>query len=198
MQESFWWWQYSDRYIISLSPLFLWPLIYNLPFPIVSVDINHYVYLLMTIIMLWCLWDFVMLQFRANNFEKTNRNFVVVESLLLTHSSLHPSLTHTHSHTLLNHTHAPVPPEDNAQTTVFFFKFHWFTTGNPSCRSRFPRVRLSVGLGHTLQLILLLDGMRVGRALQTRHNQSKLYWERELCVCVHASWKSPANKTQSK
>ena len=49
MQKSFWWWQCSDRYIISLSP----PLPYPLP-PfspslislMVSVDVKHHVYLL--------------------------------------------------------------------------------------------------------------------------------------------------------
>ena len=49
MQESFWWWQCSDRYIISLSPHL------HAPFPhfspslinlMVSVDVKHYVYLL--------------------------------------------------------------------------------------------------------------------------------------------------------
>ena len=48
MQESFWWWQYSDRYIISLSPHL------HTPFPpispslisrTVSVDVKHHVYL---------------------------------------------------------------------------------------------------------------------------------------------------------
>ena len=49
MQESFWWWQCSDRYIISLSPHL------HTPFPpfslslishTVSADIKHHVYLL--------------------------------------------------------------------------------------------------------------------------------------------------------
>ena len=47
MQESFWWWQCSDRYIISLFPHL------HTPFPIspslislmVSVDVKHHVYL---------------------------------------------------------------------------------------------------------------------------------------------------------
>ena len=48
MQESFWWWQCSDRYIISLSPHL------HTPFPpfspslislMVSVDVKHHVYL---------------------------------------------------------------------------------------------------------------------------------------------------------
>ena len=49
MQKSFWWWQCSDRYIISLSPHL------HSPFPtfspslislVVSVDFKHHVYLL--------------------------------------------------------------------------------------------------------------------------------------------------------
>ena len=49
MQESFWWWQCSDRYIVSLSPHL------HAPFPpfspslislMVSVDVKHHVYLL--------------------------------------------------------------------------------------------------------------------------------------------------------
>ena len=49
MQKSFWWWQFSDRYIISLSPHL------HAPFPpfspslislMVSVDVKHHVYLL--------------------------------------------------------------------------------------------------------------------------------------------------------
>ena len=49
MQESFWWWQCSDRYIISLFPHLHNPLppfspsLINL---MVSVDIKHHVYLL--------------------------------------------------------------------------------------------------------------------------------------------------------
>ena len=48
MQESFWWWQCSDRYIVSLSPHL------HAPFPpfsrslislMVSVDVKHHVYL---------------------------------------------------------------------------------------------------------------------------------------------------------
>ena len=45
MQESFWWWQCSDRYIISLSPTSI-----SLPFSpslislVVSVDVKHHVY----------------------------------------------------------------------------------------------------------------------------------------------------------
>ena len=48
-QKSFWWWQCSDRYIISLSPNL------HTPFPLfspslisrtVSVDVKHHVYLL--------------------------------------------------------------------------------------------------------------------------------------------------------
>ena len=51
MQESFWWWQCSDRYIISLFPHL------HTPFPhfspslislVVSVDVKHHVYLLNT------------------------------------------------------------------------------------------------------------------------------------------------------
>ena len=45
MQESFWWWQCSDRYIISLFP----HLCYRPPSLIslmVSVDVKHHVYLL--------------------------------------------------------------------------------------------------------------------------------------------------------
>ena len=51
MQESFWWWQCSDRYIISLSPHL------HTPFPpfspslislLVSVDVKHHIYLLIS------------------------------------------------------------------------------------------------------------------------------------------------------
>ena len=51
MQESFWWWQCGDRYIISLFPHL------HTPFPpfspslislMVSVDVKHQVYLLMS------------------------------------------------------------------------------------------------------------------------------------------------------
>ena len=48
MQESFWWWQCSNRYIISLFPLFQYPLPPFSPSIIsfmVSVDIKHHVYL---------------------------------------------------------------------------------------------------------------------------------------------------------
>ena len=43
MQESFWWWQCSDRYIISLCPTFptFSPSLINL---MVSVDVKHHVY----------------------------------------------------------------------------------------------------------------------------------------------------------
>ena len=54
MQESFWWWQCSDRYIISLP---LPPPPYPLPpFPpslislMVSVDVKHHVYLLLDMV----------------------------------------------------------------------------------------------------------------------------------------------------
>ena len=50
MQESFWWWQCTDRYIISLFP----PPPYPLPTfstaltsLMVSVDVNYHVYLLL-------------------------------------------------------------------------------------------------------------------------------------------------------
>ena len=52
MQKSFWWWQCSDRYIISVSPHL------HTPFPPfspslishpVSVDLKHHVYLLMAV-----------------------------------------------------------------------------------------------------------------------------------------------------
>ena len=49
MQKSFWWWQCSDRYIISLSPTSITP---SSPFSpslisrTVSVDVKHHVYLL--------------------------------------------------------------------------------------------------------------------------------------------------------
>ena len=52
MQKSFWWWQCSDRYIISLSPHFhtTFPPPPLLPVPNkpygVSVDVKHHVYLL--------------------------------------------------------------------------------------------------------------------------------------------------------
>ena len=48
MQESFWWWQCSDRYIISLFPnLNTSPLSPSLISLMVSVDLRHHVYLLM-------------------------------------------------------------------------------------------------------------------------------------------------------
>ena len=48
MQESFWWWQCSDRYIISLSPtsILLPPISPSLISLMVSVDVKHNVYLL--------------------------------------------------------------------------------------------------------------------------------------------------------
>ena len=46
MQESFWWWQCSDRYIISLFPHLHIPFSPLLPVPMVSVDVKHHVYLL--------------------------------------------------------------------------------------------------------------------------------------------------------
>ena len=45
MQVSFWWWQCSDRYIISPSPSFS-PSLISL---MVSVDVKHHVYLLMKV-----------------------------------------------------------------------------------------------------------------------------------------------------
>ena len=49
MQESFWWWQCSDRYIISLFPHLHTPFPHFSPSLIslmVSVDVKHHVYLL--------------------------------------------------------------------------------------------------------------------------------------------------------
>ena len=43
MQVSFWWWQYSDRYIISLFPHIHTPSLKSL---MVCVDVKHHVYLL--------------------------------------------------------------------------------------------------------------------------------------------------------
>ena len=59
MQESFWWWQCSDRYIISLfSHLCVpfHPISLTLISLVVSVDIKHHVYLLECILrrVLWC------------------------------------------------------------------------------------------------------------------------------------------------
>ena len=48
MQESFWWWQCSDRYIISLSPHLHTPFPHFSPSLVsrtVSVDVKHHVYL---------------------------------------------------------------------------------------------------------------------------------------------------------
>ena len=63
MQKSFWWWQCSDRYIISLSPHL------HTPFPpfspslinrTVSVDVKHHVYLFFTLMNMYtvtaCAW----------------------------------------------------------------------------------------------------------------------------------------------
>ena len=46
MQESFWWWQCSDRYIISLSPHLHTPPLFtpSLISLMVSVDVKHHVY----------------------------------------------------------------------------------------------------------------------------------------------------------
>ena len=62
MQKSLWWWQCTDRYIISLSPHF------HTPFPpfspslinlMVSVDVKHHVYLLTLVaIYVLTLWYF--------------------------------------------------------------------------------------------------------------------------------------------
>ena len=49
MQKSFWWWQCSDRYIISPSPpppYLLPPISPSLRSLVVSVDVKHHVYLL--------------------------------------------------------------------------------------------------------------------------------------------------------
>ena len=46
MQESFWWWQCSDRYIISFSPQLHNPFPPSLISRTVSVDVKHHVYLL--------------------------------------------------------------------------------------------------------------------------------------------------------
>ena len=47
MQESFWWWLCSDKYIISLSPhLHTPPFSSSLISLMVSVDIEHRIYLL--------------------------------------------------------------------------------------------------------------------------------------------------------
>ena len=45
MQESFWWWQCSDRYIISLFPHLNTPFLPSLISLVVSVDVQHHVYL---------------------------------------------------------------------------------------------------------------------------------------------------------
>ena len=44
MQESFWWWQCSDRYIFSLSPHLHTPFPPSLISLMVSVDVKHHVY----------------------------------------------------------------------------------------------------------------------------------------------------------
>ena len=46
MQESFWWWQCSDRYIISLFPHLHTPFPPSLISLMVSVDVKHRVYIL--------------------------------------------------------------------------------------------------------------------------------------------------------
>ena len=46
MQESFWWWQCSDRYMISLFPNLHTPFSPSLISLMVSVDVKHHVYLL--------------------------------------------------------------------------------------------------------------------------------------------------------
>ena len=46
MQASFWWWQCSDRYIISLSPHLHTPFSLSLINFMVSVDVKYHVYLL--------------------------------------------------------------------------------------------------------------------------------------------------------
>ena len=45
MHKSFWWWQCSDRYIISLSPHLHTPISPSLISLMVSVDVKHHVYL---------------------------------------------------------------------------------------------------------------------------------------------------------
>ena len=49
MQESFWWWQCSDRYIISVFPNLHTPFSPSLISLMVSVDVKHHVYLLVLI-----------------------------------------------------------------------------------------------------------------------------------------------------
>ena len=62
MQESFWWWECSDRYIISLSHHLCTPFSPSLISLTVSVDVKHHVYFLFTftklevlcVCVLWC------------------------------------------------------------------------------------------------------------------------------------------------
>ena len=65
MQESFWWWQCSDRYIISLSPHLHTPPPLFSPSLIsfmVSVDVKYHVYLLQT----FPFQDFTVVPFRSS------------------------------------------------------------------------------------------------------------------------------------
>ena len=139
MQESFWWWQCSDRYIISLFPHLYNPL---LPFSpslislMVSVDVKHHVYLTY-------LPDFVSAGLWSCYRHHTNKNEITMalhadsikwsapfsssvheESAACTPSVLLPASqlrwkqsheilkkknTHTHTHTHTNK-HPPPPP----------------------------------------------------------------------------------------
>ena len=66
MQESFWWWQCSDRYIVSLFPHPHSPFSPSLISLMASVDVKHQVYLITAAIIvynirlpkLWACWPF--------------------------------------------------------------------------------------------------------------------------------------------
>ena len=53
MQESFWWWQCSDRYIMSFFPHLHSPFSPSLISLMVSVDVKHHVYLLTLSLPVW-------------------------------------------------------------------------------------------------------------------------------------------------
>ena len=56
MQESVWWWQYSDRYIISVLPHLHTPFFPSLISLMVSVDVKRHVYLLPVLRRCWPYW----------------------------------------------------------------------------------------------------------------------------------------------
>ena len=65
MQESFWWWQCSNRYIISHFPHLHTPFSLSLISLAVSVDVKHHVYLLNPFLRMYFWWSLCTLYLHA-------------------------------------------------------------------------------------------------------------------------------------